>query len=91
MSLDAPKLSSKDNPDLSGFDWADALRLDDLLSEDERMIAQSARAYAQEKLQSRVIGAYADERTDPEIFREMGEMGLLGVTIPESYGGLGAG
>ena len=48
-----------------------------------------ARAYAQEKLQPRVIKAYREETTDPAIFREMGEMGLLGVTMPEEYGGLG--
>ncbi|KZZ70526.1 acyl-CoA dehydrogenase, partial [Sulfitobacter sp. HI0129] len=76
-------------PDLGNFDWADPFRLSDQLSEDERMIQESARAYAQEKLQPRVIEAFANEQTDPEIFREMGEMGLLGVTVPEEYGGLG--
>jgi len=91
MSLDTPKLSAKDAPDLAGFDWADPLRLSDQLSEDERMIAESARAYCEGRLQPRVIKAYADEQTDPEIFREMGAMGLLGTTIPEAYGGLGAG
>jgi glutaryl-CoA dehydrogenase len=54
------------------------------------MLRDAARAYAQEKLQPRVIAAYREEKTDPAIFREMGEMGLLGVTIPEEYGGLGA-
>lgn len=91
MTLDAPVLKAKDAPDLGQFDWQDPLRLSDQLAEDERMIADSARAYAQEKLQPRVTRAYADEVTDPEIFREMGEMGLLGTTIPEEYGGLGAG
>ncbi|QGX98409.1 acyl-CoA dehydrogenase [Roseovarius faecimaris] len=91
MTLDAPVLKAKDAPDLGQFDWADPLRLSDQLAEDERMIADSARAYAQEKLQPRVTKAYANEETDPEIFREMGEMGLLGTTIPEEYGGLGAG
>ncbi len=86
-----PTLKPKDAPDLGGFDWADPLRLDDQLTEDERMIAASARAYAQEKLQPRVTAAYANEETDPSIFREMGEMGLLGVTVPEEYGGIGAG
>ena len=90
MTLDAPRLKAKDAPDLSGFDWEDPLRLNDQLEEDERMIAESARAYAQEKLQSRVIKAYSNAETDPEIFREMGEMGLLGTTIPEEYGGLGS-
>ncbi len=55
------------------------------------MIRDSARAYAQEKLQPRVTSAFENEETDPEIFREMGEMGLLGVTTPEEYGGLGSG
>ncbi|MFD3190845.1 acyl-CoA dehydrogenase [Sedimentitalea sp. HM32M-2] len=86
-----PTLKAKDAPELGGFDWTDPLRLDDQLTEDERMIAASARAYAQEKLQPRVTAAYANEETDPEIFREMGEMGLLGVTVPEEYGGIGAG
>jgi glutaryl-CoA dehydrogenase len=88
---EAPKLRAKDKPDLGSFNWEDPLRLEDQLSEDERMIAASARAYAQEKLQPRVTEAYEKEQTDPEIFREMGEMGLLGTTIPEEYGGLGAG
>lgn len=88
---DTPKLRAKDAPDLSGFDWEDPFRLEDQLEEDERMIAQSARDFAQEKLQSRVLKAYAEEKTDPEIFPLMGEMGLLGTTIPEEYGGIGAG
>ncbi len=87
----APELKPKDAPDLGPFDWADPLRLEDQLSEDERLIRQSAAAYAAEKLASRVVEAYDQEKTDPAIFREMGEMGLLGVTIPEAYGGLGAG
>ncbi|NPD15266.1 acyl-CoA dehydrogenase [Xinfangfangia sp. D13-10-4-6] len=87
---DRPKLKAKDAPDLSRFDWEDAFRLDDQLSEEERAIRDAARAYAQEKLQPRVIEAFRNEETDPSIFREMGEMGLLGVTVPEEYGGLGA-
>lgn len=85
-----PALSPKDAPDLNRFDWEDPFRLNEQLSEDERMMRDSARAYAQEKLQPRVIAAYREESTDPEIFREMGQMGLLGVTVPEEYGGLGA-
>src|SRR5881409_1261745 len=54
------------------------------------MIRDAAHAYAQQKLQPRVVEAFASERTDPEIFREMGAQGLLGVTIPEAYGGAGA-
>lgn len=87
---DKPKLKAKDAPDLGRFDWEDPFRLNDQLTEEERMLRDGARAYAQEKLQSRVIEAYREEKTDPAIFREMGEMGLLGVTIPEEYGGLGA-
>ncbi|MRX50092.1 acyl-CoA dehydrogenase [Paracoccus sp. S-4012] len=85
-----PKLKAKDAPDLGRFDWEDPFRMEDQLSEEERMLRDGARAYAQEKLQPRVIEAYRDEKTDPAIFREMGEMGLLGVTVPEEYGGLGA-
>ena len=54
------------------------------------MIRDAARGYAQEKLLPRVIAAWREETTDPAIFREMGEMGLLGVTIPEAFGGAGA-
>lgn len=90
--LDAaqPRLKPKDAPDLGRFDWEDPFRLNDQLTEEERMLRDAARAYAQEKLQPRVIAAYRDETTDAGIFREMGEMGLLGVTVPEEYGGLGA-
>jgi glutaryl-CoA dehydrogenase len=72
------------------FEWADPFLLDDQLDEDERMIRDTARDYAQDKLAPRVIEAFADEVTDPEIFREMGALGLLGATIPEAYGGVGA-
>ena len=72
------------------FDWADPFLLDDQLEDDERMIRDSARAYAQDRLAPRAIEAFATESTDPEIFREMGELGLLGPTIPETYGGVGA-
>lgn len=89
MSSEKPSMRAKDQPDLSTFQWDDPFRLSDQLSEDERMIADSARAYSQEKLAPRVLEAFRDEKTDPEIFREMGEMGLLGTTIPEEYGGLG--
>ncbi|WP_338548133.1 acyl-CoA dehydrogenase [Roseovarius phycicola] len=91
MSLDAPKLKAKDKPDLASFDWADPFLLNAQLEEDERLIAESARSFAQETLQPRVTEAYAQETSDPGIFREMGQMGLLGTTIPEEYGGLGAG
>ena len=89
--LDKPMLKSKDAPDLSSYDWADPFMLEDQLTEDERMTRDSARAFAQEKLQPRVINAYREEEVAPEIFRQMGDMGLLGITVPEEYGGLGAG
>ncbi|MFC3581290.1 acyl-CoA dehydrogenase [Sphingomonas hylomeconis] len=72
------------------FDWADPFLLDDLLEDDERMIRDTARAYAQEKLAPRIIDAFQNEVTDVAIFREMGELGLLGPTVPEQYGGVGA-
>ncbi|WP_347269685.1 acyl-CoA dehydrogenase [Rhizorhabdus histidinilytica] len=75
---------------MSRFDWADPFQLDDQLTDDERMIRDAAHAYAQERLQPRVIKAYAEEHTDPEIFREMGAQGLLGVTVPDEFGGAGA-
>ena len=88
---DRPKIKAKDAPDLTAFDWEDPFRLDGQLTDDERALRDAARTYAQDQLQPRVIRAFANEETDPAIFREMGEMGLLGVTIPEEYGGLGAG
>ncbi|MBW4710376.1 acyl-CoA dehydrogenase [Roseobacter sp. YSTF-M11] len=89
MNAESPILKAKDAPDLGAFDWSDPFRLADQLEEDERMVQESAHAYAQEKLQPRIIDAFANETTDPDIFREMGDMGLLGVTCPEEYGGLG--
>ena len=86
----AQNLSPQSRPELSGFAWDDAFLMEDQLLEDERMIRDAARAYAEDKLQPRVTDAFANEETDPEIFREMGEMGLLGTTIPEAYGGIGA-
>ncbi len=87
----AKDLAPQSRPALASFNWEDPFLLETQLEEDERMIRDSARAYAQEKLMSRVTDAYENEETDPEIFREMGEMGLLGTTIPEAYGGIGAG
>ena len=68
------------------FQWNDPFLLDDQLTEDERMIRDTARAYAQDKLLPRVSRAYLDEQSDREIFNEMGELGLIGVTFPEEYG-----
>ncbi len=78
-------------PSLARFDWADPLGLTGQLTEDERMVAESAASYAADRLAPRVDRMYLDEGVAPEIFAEMGSMGLLGVTIPESWGGLGAG
>ena len=77
-------------PSLQKFDWEDPFLLDEQLSEDDRMIRDTARDYAQEKLLPRVVDAYAHEKTDASIFKEMGELGLLGVTLPEDYGCAGA-
>lgn len=84
-------LRAKDAPDLTTFDWEDALRLEKQLTEDERMLRDASRQFAQDVLQPRVIEAYAKETSDPELFKLMGEAGLLGVTVPEEYGGLGVG
>ena len=74
----------------NAFVWNDPFLIEDQLSEDERMVRDGAAAFAADKLAPRIEEAYADEKTDPSIFREMGEAGLLGITIPEEYGGLGA-
>ena len=71
------------------FKWEDPLLLDAQLSDDERMVQEAARRYATDKLLPRVLEAFRNEKTDPEIFREMGALGLLGPTIPEQYGGHG--
>ncbi len=84
-------LKDKDRPDLGSFAWEDPFLLEDQLSDEERMLRDAAAAYAADKLAPRIIGAYREETAAPETFREMGEMGLLGVTVPEAYGGLGAG
>ena len=71
----------------ASFNWADPLLLDTQLTEDERMIRDAAAEYAQGRLMPRIHDAFRNETTDPAIFREMGELGLLGITIPEEYGG----
>ncbi len=76
--------------DRAAFDWEDPFLLDDQLTEDERAIRDTARDYCQEKLAPRVVQSYLEEKTDPDIFREMGALGLLGVTIPDKYGCAGA-
>ena len=71
------------------FHWQDPLLLDSQLSDDERMVRDAAHAYSQDKLATRVLQAFRHETTDPGIFAEMGELGLLGATLPEAYGGAG--
>jgi glutaryl-CoA dehydrogenase len=73
----------------SSFDWQDPLHLDQQLSGDERAVRDAAHAYCQQRLLPRVQDAFRNEKTDAAIFREMGELGLLGPTIPEAYGGAG--
>src|SRR5579871_4563493 len=75
----------------TAFQWEDPLGLEGELSEEERMVRDTARGYAQDKLMPRILTAYRDERFDPEMFPEMGGLGLLGPTIPEEYGGAGLG
>ena len=73
----------------AAFHWDDPLLLDQQLTDEERMVRESAAAYCQERLAPRVLEAFRTETTDPAIFREMGELGLLGPTLPEAYGGAG--
>ena len=73
----------------ASFHWDDPFLLQQQLTEDERMIEEAARAYCQDKLLPRVTEAFRHEKTDPAIFREMGELGLIGPTIPTEYGGPG--
>jgi len=82
-------LAAKDRPEMAGFAPADPFLFGEQLEEDERLIAEAARAFCADRLAPRVNDAYERETTDPEIFAEMGAQGLLGVTIPEAYGGLG--
>jgi len=73
----------------SRFNWMDPLELDSQLSEEERMVRENALRFSQDKLMPRVLEAFREEKFDPEVIREMGEMGLLAVTLPEEYGGAG--
>ncbi|WP_420327744.1 acyl-CoA dehydrogenase [Mameliella sp.] len=72
------------------FQWSDPFLMDDQFTEEERLIREAAETFAQDRLLPRVEQAYLEEHTDPEIFAEMGAQGLLGVTVPEEYGGVGA-
>jgi len=102
MTLDAPVApatpqtatqdrDTADRPNLAAFVWDDPLGLEAQLTEDERMLRDAARTFAEAELAPRVTAAYAEERVEPGLFRAMGEAGLLGVTLPEAHGGLGAG
>ncbi len=85
---DTTKVKSK--PSKTAFQWEDPFLIEDQLNEDERMIRDTAREFAQDRLAPRVTKAYLEETTDREIFSEMGALGLLGVTVPSEYGGSGA-
>lgn len=84
-----PSLPASTSPSRPAFSWEDPLLLDEQLGDDERAVRDAAREYCQGRLAPRALEAFRHERTDPAIFREMGDMGLLGVTIPEEYGGGG--
>ena len=71
------------------FQWEDPLHLDAQLADDERAVREAAAAYCQDRLSPRVLDAFRHETTDTAIFREMGELGLLGIVIPPEYGGAG--
>src|SRR5690606_2389146 len=81
---------AKDRPAPARFQWDDAFLLDDQLTEDERLIRDTARAYAHDRLLPRSTEAYLHETPDRTLFTEMGELGLIGVTVPEQYGCAGA-
>ncbi len=89
MSLTQQKLATPKGE--AHFDWSDPFELEHQLSEDERMVRDTARDYAQGKLLPRVTSAYLEERFDREIMNEMGALGLLGSTLPEAYGGAALG
>ena len=84
--MDAPQNPQRPT---ARFDWADPLLLDRQLTDDERAVRDAAANYCQGRLAPRVLEAFRQEHTDPAIFREMGDLGLLGPTIPEQYGGAG--
>ncbi|WP_370337675.1 acyl-CoA dehydrogenase [Parvularcula marina] len=88
---ETPALKEKDRPDLSTFNWDDPFRLEDQLTDEERLIRDTAAGFAKDTLAPRVINAFSDETVDAGLFPLMGETGLLGVTLPEEYGGAGAG
>ena len=86
----APQEDRNPSAGIVPFNWADPFDLESQLTEDERMIRDAANAFAQSELQPRVIEAYRNEVSAPELFPLMGQAGVLGVTIPEEFGGVGA-
>src|SRR5215472_5296727 len=88
-SLPVTAAQRRPSPQGVRFAWDDPLLLDAQLTPEERMVRDTARSYAQEKLLPRVTESFRHERSEPAIFREMGELGLLGATLPERYGGAG--
>ena len=88
--MDSVSADVKTRPKKAVFDWADPFGLESQLTEEERMVSDMARGYADEYLAPRIIEAYREEKTDLSIFREMGERGLLGITVDTAYGGAGA-
>ncbi len=88
--VQTPSLKAKDRPELTKFNWHDPLRFETQLSEEEIMIRDAAAAFAADQLAPIVEKSYLNEETDPTLFKRMGETGLLGVTLPEQYGGIGS-
>lgn len=82
-----PVLKPLASPSLASFDWADPFDLTSQLSEEERMVRDAAHQFAQDRLLPRIKAAFRNEKFDPDVMREMGDMGLLGITLPEAYGG----
>ena len=88
--MDSVSADVNTRPKKAVFDWADPFGMEIQLTEEERMVSDMARGYADEYLAPRIIEAYREEKTDLSIFREMGERGLLGITVDTAYGGAGA-
>jgi glutaryl-CoA dehydrogenase len=84
--MSTSKTAAPSPPGYKAFDWSDPFLFHDQLTEDERLISETARSFAEEQLLPTVNERYLDEKTDPAIFREMGRLGLLGITLPSQYG-----
>ena len=93
MSQAAEKVTGKPAVSLkdSNFVWEDPLAIESDLTEDERMVRDTPRGFAQDYLMPRVLTAYREEKFDPDLIPSMGALGMLGPTIPEEYGGAGLG